>query len=534
MTWGRVKSQKGRRQQMKKVLAVCFMVFALGLYSPGAWSLVSDYNATFLDNGGVPGDNTTAQCDFINGFDLLQGNLTASDATDSITVQVIVATIVGNGNPSPPFPAGNAGCTDIDPMTDCGDSLPTCNNIDAPDKGTLANDETYEITICQPPVGAVGCDGAPLFTLEFQPANTGGGNVVQTAGNPAINVTPTNIDMTNPVNWTNNFVVTISNLKAAGFNYAAPWGIKFFANSRVDGPGEDVFGGTVTPPPPELDCSKSFNVSTVAPNDIITATVVISNTGGSGTAVQINDTLDAGLVYVPGSTKINGIAAADPAIIGDTLQWNGVNAPLGNTTVTYEIQVANIAPLQELCNSVVVISQDFGGIATSCFACVRRLGPPAINCAKSFNTSQVSPGSIITATVQVNNTGSSATAVQIVDTLDVGLSYIAGTTKINGIAAADPAVAGQVLTWASVNAPIGTTTITYEISVDAISSGETLCNSVVMSSIDFPTIPSASCSACVSMPRELVPGMTHYGAAAAGLLMLFATLGIVRRRRNHG
>ncbi len=69
---------------------------------------------------------------------------------------------------------------------------------------------------------------------------------------------------------------------------------------------EDV---TIIPPPPVLNIRKisSAGGGPVSPDDVITYTIVVSNTGnGSATGVTISDTLPAGATYVPESTQVSG------------------------------------------------------------------------------------------------------------------------------------------------------------------------------------------------------------------------------------
>ena len=56
----------------------------------------------------------------------------------------------------------------------------------------------------------------------------------------------------------------------------------------------------------------------------VTFNISIHNNGTCNTLTNITvvDTLTAGLQYVPGSTTINGVAGADPEIVGSTLIWN--------------------------------------------------------------------------------------------------------------------------------------------------------------------------------------------------------------------
>ena len=117
------------------------------------------------------------------------------------------------------------------------------------------------------------------------------------------------------------------------------------------------------------------------------------------------------------------------------------------------------------------------------------------------------------------------------DTIDVGFSYVAGSSS-----AGEPSIAGQVLTWSGLNlAQGGSVVITYRLSVDALEEGQTICNNVFVNSIDFPGVSAGPCG-CITRPivqNEPVPGMTEFTMALTALLLILATVYFIRRRRTH-
>jgi uncharacterized repeat protein (TIGR01451 family) len=158
--------------------------------------------------------------------------------------------------------------------------------------------------------------------------------------------------------------------------------------------------------------------------------------------------------------------------------------------------------------------------------------PPAISCEKTFNVSSGEPGQEVTATVTATNTGESDTVINIVDTLDVGFSYVAGSGS-----AGDPSIVGQVLTWSGLTLSAGgSVVITYRLNIDALEEGETICNNVYINSVDFPGVSAGPCYACITRPivqKEPVPGMTEFTMALTAILMILATAYFIRRRRTH-
>ena len=265
---------------MKKLLVLTFLVASMCLYGPAAWS-IQDYPFSFVDS---VGENASSQCNFTNGFDIVQVSGIASEDNDAINVTIQVDGIVGNGNADsgatilPPA----LWCVDNNPMADCGEppaGADPCQYDDAPGNGA-PDQETYTVRICQPGTALIGCSNGALAEILFRPANTGGANVFSTSA--GVTVSPTNIDMTNSANWVRQFTVTIHGLSGAGLNFRTQWGIQVQAGSEIDGPGEDEAGTIVNPPaPPALSCAKSFNVSSAEPGQEVTATVTANNSGES-------------------------------------------------------------------------------------------------------------------------------------------------------------------------------------------------------------------------------------------------------------
>jgi len=160
---------------------------------------------------------------------------------------------------------------------------------------------------------------------------------------------------------------------------------------------------------------------------------------------------------------------------------------------------------------------------------------PDLSCTKTFDQEVVDPLDVITATVVVTNDGDFATNVDITDTLDAGLSYVANTAKVNGILSEPTGGPGGPLVWTDLG-PIakdgGTLTLTYDIRVDAIGTVP-LCNYVLVESTTFPDIDT-TCEDCVTHepppPPPGVPTFTQWGII--GFLLLLTVSGVWLTRRK--
>jgi uncharacterized repeat protein (TIGR01451 family)/fimbrial isopeptide formation D2 family protein len=97
------------------------------------------------------------------------------------------------------------------------------------------------------------------------------------------------------------------------------------ADGRSYGPGTAATA-SVTPAFPLVNTAKSQLTSNpVYIGDQVTFQVTVSN-AGTATAVSMDavDTLPTGWTYVAGSTVIDGSAATDPSVSGQTLTWSGL------------------------------------------------------------------------------------------------------------------------------------------------------------------------------------------------------------------
>jgi uncharacterized repeat protein (TIGR01451 family) len=79
-----------------------------------------------------------------------------------------------------------------------------------------------------------------------------------------------------------------------------------------------------TIPRPDLEIEKYVNESNVSLDDVITYTLVFSNTGGFSPGTAMTDLLQQGLVYVPGSfSSVGGSGSGGYNSATKTIFWNG-------------------------------------------------------------------------------------------------------------------------------------------------------------------------------------------------------------------
>ncbi len=117
-----------------------------------------------------------------------------------------------------------------------------------------------------------------------------------------------------------------------------------------------------------LYLQKSSNVSTAAVGDFVQYTLSVENAPGAGAflSTTVIDQLPAGLRYQTGSTRIDNVVAADPAISADGQQLTFTTGHLDageRRVIRYVVEISATAHERQLINRARAISQD--GVASN-------------------------------------------------------------------------------------------------------------------------------------------------------------------------
>jgi uncharacterized repeat protein (TIGR01451 family) len=192
--------------------------------------------------------------------------------------------------------------------------------------------------------------------------------------------------------------------------------------------------------------TKTANLAVAKVGDVITYTVGLDNRTGTADATNtlFKDALPAGLSFVAGSFTLDGVANPGNPTIGVNI---GTVAAGAIRTVTFQARVDSIpsrpAPAQY--DNSASWSYEFipcagqpiskGNLTTNPASTrIARL-LPSKSAAPSGN---VNPNDVISYTVTLNNDGSANSAgTTLQDPIPANTSYVAGSTKINGIAVGD-------------------------------------------------------------------------------------------------
>jgi len=218
--------------------------------------------------------------------------------------------------------------------------------------------------------------------------------------------------------------------------------------------------------------------ATVTAGDTLRYTITVKNDGTeNATGVTLRDLIPANTSYVANSTTLNGKAVADPGAGVSPLQSGmAINSPADPTpgampaaagtatnvsTVTFLVQISkNVVAGTLISNQGVV---DGSGAASGAFPEEVSDNPatpapndpttvvvgnlPLVYALKTVQLSGdangnglVDPGDLLQYTITVTNSGATpATGVVVTDAIPANTGYVANSTRLNGVALADPA-----------------------------------------------------------------------------------------------
>lgn len=236
---------------------------------------------------------------------------------------------------------------------------------------------------------------------------------------------------------------------------------------------------------PGLVVDKSVALAAVVPNQAVTYTIRVTNTGNiTLTTVEIRDTLPIGFVYVP-----NTATPVPDSTTNGQLIWNDITGGLGlgpgqpalvNFKVTMPVTVSTYI------NTAVVTGTYPGGVLTTTDSVPVIVSDPAVVVEKN----QVAPGvvnGLITFTIHITNTGpSTIDQMPLVDHFTGPIVYIGGAPAASTVDNTNQIIAWSDLTAGTANgfgtdlAPNQSFVITTVFSITASTSSFTMTNAATV------------------------------------------------------
>lgn len=264
---------------------------------------------------------------------------------------------------------------------------------------------------------------------------------------------------------------------------------------------------------PKLTLSKTANTTTISPNGVVKYTVVITNTGQTTyPAATFTDSLvgvldDATFVGGSSTTTVGTLGTVG---VDGLLTWTGTLEPEDIAVVTYSVKV-NSPELGDL-NLVNTITSD--SIGSSCPTglavptCTSQVTVlvPVLDIAITANTTTTTPGSTVSYTVSVSNTGQTNYAGATVEALLSGAlddaSYLGGSASANtGMVSYNTGT----LSWTGDVAVNTVVVITYQLVVSDPAEGNLQMVTTVSS--EAPGSTCGTLPQCSNTVTVLIPGL---------------------------
>jgi len=226
--------------------------------------------------------------------------------------------------------------------------------------------------------------------------------------------------------------------------------------------------------------AKASSVQTVAPGGVVGYTVTVTNTGSVPYTAAAPASFTDDLSQVLNGASYNNDASGGATVTGTTLSWSGALPVGASATVTYSVTVNAPATNKTLTNQVTPTGS--GGSCVTAADCetVTLVGTYTVQ--KSVSTAITTPGSMVTYTIVVTNTGPVAfTAAKPASFTD----SLAGDLDDAGYPGGAAATAGTIaysaptLSWSGPLPVGGTQTITYSVVVDNPDAGDHTLTNVV-------------------------------------------------------
>lgn len=255
----------------------------------------------------------------------------------------------------------------------------------------------------------------------------------------------------------------------------------------------DPEGACVTETPiSSFTVSKTADVATAIPGDVVSYTVTVTNTGEvdytDATPASFSDDLSG----VLDDATYNGDVSAGGAITGSTLTWTGALAAGASVEVTYSVTVNDpITGDRSLLNVVTPTAP--GGECDPDEECTTTTPVASYTVNKTSDQATALPGGVVTYTVTVTNNSDVDYTATAPATFTDNLAGVLDDAVYNDDASSGATVTGNVLTWSGALTAGQSIEVTYSVTVDDPVTGDFVLRNAVT-----PTGPGGTCiEACV-------------------------------------
>lgn len=330
------------------------------------------------------------------------------------------------------------------------------------------------------------------------------------------------------------FDVSVVSLPAspapAKFDNSASWTYTYVACAGVV-----AQPGSVTTSPVTTSAARLEPTKTVSPTGPLIGgqtanyTISVPNTGlVNTTGTTLADPIPAGTVYVPGSTKLNGITIADisgampfatAALINSAGQSSGVIAVGATATIQFSVAATGGGTI----NNVATIDPDGAGPGTAKTVSAVNSGNAGPSVTKTFTPSTIGAGTKSNLVVTLTNPNPVVvTAVNVTDNLPSGMTIASPTNVLTtcSVGTASATVAGTTLGLSGATLPAsGSCTFSADVIVsipgsytNTIPAGAVSSSNAGVSTAGSQTL---TVTAAPSVSKSFTPGTVAQNASSS-------------------
>lgn len=258
-------------------------------------------------------------------------------------------------------------------------------------------------------------------------------------------------------------------------------------NAVVTGNGGNCEPGSTDPacivniPAGSFTVSKEASVTSAMPGDVVTYTVIVTNTGAIAYTDDEPASFDDNLANVLDDAAYNGDANNGATVTGTMLSWTGPLAVGASIEVIYSVTVdaaGSGAGDLELGN--IVVPSAPGGSCDPLDECATDTPIGQFHVSKtSSGAGEVSEGDTLTYTITVTNNSAVDFTAADPATFTDDLSAVLDDATYNENATEGATVAGTTLNWQGPLAAGMTVSITYSVTVDPAGDGDGILTNAV-------------------------------------------------------
>jgi len=238
---------------------------------------------------------------------------------------------------------------------------------------------------------------------------------------------------------------------------------------------------------------KTASPTTTIEGHTVTYTIIVAAHGTADYTPTNPASLTDNLTDVLDDATYNNDATGGATVTGSTLAWTGALAVGTPHTITYSVTVHEPDTADHHLINVLVPGVNGGGQCVNATLCSTDTPVMSFTTTKTVNPTTAKPGTKITYTITVTNTGGADYTTTTPAALTDDLTRVLDDANYDNDATAGAHVTGHTLTWTGALAVGASTTITYSVTVKNPDPGDhALDNTVVPDATTGGTCPTTT------------------------------------------